>query len=370
MKYSSKVINAFFALLRAGLWEQSVRLLPFEPLDFKAIYDLADEQSVIGLLAAGLEHVEDRKITKPEALSFLKKVFSFEGRNIEMNSFVAKTVERMREAGIYTILVKGQGVAQCYSRPQWRSAGDVDFFFDEANYNKAKAFLIPLAETVDPEEKRKKHQAMTIDSWVVELHGLMPVEFSEKVNAGIDEVQKEIFEKGNVRAWRNGDVDVFLPSPDNDALIIFTHFLQHFFVGGIGLRQVADWCRLLWTYREEIDCDLLEQRLRKMGILLEWKAFAHFAVSYMGMPAEAMPFYESSSCLERKSHRICRLILKTGNMGHNLDQSYRSRYPKLIEKSITFWRRLWEYCNLSLIFPLDAPRFFLTYVGRRMKAAF
>ena len=370
MKRLSKQVNAFFALLRAGLWEQGVRLLPLEPLDFTTLYDLADEQSVVGLLAAGLEHVEDRKVTKPEALPFLKKVFSLESRNESMNRFIGETVARMREAGINALLVKGQGVAQCYTRPLWRSAGDVDFFFDELNYEKARAFLIPLAESVDSEEKRKKHQAMTINSWVVELHGLMPTEFSERVNAGIEDVQKDIFENGNVRVWRNGDVDVFLPSPDNDIFIIFTHFLQHFFVGGVGLRQIADWCRLLWTYREEIDHNLLESRLRKMGIMLEWKAFAHFAVSYMGMPDGAMPLYESSTSLERKSRRICRLILKTGNMGHNMDQSYRRRYPKLIEKSITFWRRLGEFCYLSMVFPLDAPRFFLTYVGRRTKAAF
>ena len=71
--------DAFFALLRAGLWEQGVKLRDYEPLDFVGIYNWADEQAVIGLVAAGLEHVEDRKVTKPEAVQFLKKVFSLEG---------------------------------------------------------------------------------------------------------------------------------------------------------------------------------------------------------------------------------------------------------------------------------------------------
>lgn len=369
MEHDKKTIETFFVLARAGLWEQSVRLLPYEPLDFNALYDLADEQSVVGLVAAGLEHVEDRKVTKPEALPFLKRVYSLEGKNASMNQFIGKMVTRMRGAGIYVLLVKGQGVAQCYSRPLWRSAGDVDFFFDDKNYEKAKALLSPLAESVELEEKRKKHYSMTIDSWVVELHGLMPTEFSKRVNAGINEVQADIFDNGNVRPWRNGDVDVFLPSADNDIIIIFTHFLQHFFIGGVGLRQISDWCRLLWTYREEIDCGLLEKRIRRMGIMSEWKAFATFAVSFMGMPVDAMPFYKSSVFLSRKSRRICRIILKAGNMGHNKDQRYRIRYPMLIEKSITFLRRLGEFCNLSLIFPLDGPRFFLTYVGRRTSAA-
>ena len=60
--------------------------------------------------------------------------------------------------------------------------------------------------------------------------------------------------------------------------------------------------------------------------------------------------------------------MDAGNMGHNKDQSYRTKYPKLIEKSITFFRRLGEYMRLSLIFPLDGPRFFWTYVRRRTEA--
>lgn len=90
-------------------------------------------------------------------------------------------------------LVKGQGVAQCYERPLWRSCGDVDLFFDAENYERAKGFLMPLATSVEPEDQRKKHLAMTIDSWLVELHGLMSTEISERINAGVERVQSNIF---------------------------------------------------------------------------------------------------------------------------------------------------------------------------------
>ena len=72
---------------------------------------------------------------------------------------------------------------------------------------------------------------------------------------------------------------------------------------------------------------------------------------------------------ERKADRICRLVLDAGNFGHNRDNSYRSKYPKLVEKSITFFRRLGESVRLFAIFPGDAPKFFVTYVCRRVKAA-
>lgn len=365
-KYNTE--KAFFALVRAGLWEKEARLSPHGEIDFAELFRLAEEQSVVGLVAAGIEHIVDKKPQKKDVLQFIGRTVQLEQRNRAMNYFISVMVEKMRKAGIYTVLVKGQGVGQCYERPLWRSCGDVDLFFDAENYERAKAYLIPLATSVESEEKRKKYQAMVIDTWLVELHGLMPTEISERINAGVERVQNNIFADGGVRIWKNDEMDVLLPSPDNDVIIVFAHFLQHFFVGGVGLRQICDWCRLLWTYRESIDLALLERRLREMGIVSEWKAFGAFAVEYLGMPRKAMPLLEEGGSWSRKARRICRVVMEAGNFGHNKDNSYRSKYSKLVEKSITFFRRLGEYTRLVAIFPVDAPRLFVTYVRRRTKA--
>lgn len=366
MGYSDDT-EVFHALVRAGLWEKDVGLLPYKEVDFDRLLQLAQEQSVVGLALAGLERSD---VMPPQKLllQWIGEAQLFEQRNMAMNGFIAELIDRLRNEGVFCLLVKGQGVAQCYERPLWRSCGDVDLFFDADNYEKAKAYLLPRATSVEPEEKRKKHQAMVIGPWVVELHGLMATEISERINTGVSRVQRDIFENGGVRVWKNEGVDVLLPSPDNDAIIIFTHFLQHFFVGGVGLRQICDWCRLLWTYRDSLDKELLEQRLREMGIMSEWKAFGTFAVEWLGMSVEAMPLYTPDVKWRRKAQRICRVVMDAGNFGHNKDNSYRSKYPRLIEKSITFFRRLGEYVRLFAIFPWDAPRFFVTYVRRRVKA--
>ena len=54
--------KAFIEILRAGLWEKEVWLSPYKDIDFSAIMRLAEEQSVVGLVAAGLEHVVDAKV--------------------------------------------------------------------------------------------------------------------------------------------------------------------------------------------------------------------------------------------------------------------------------------------------------------------
>ena len=362
--------DVFFALLQAGLWEKTVRFLSFREIDFAEIHRLAEEQSVVGLMAAGLEHVTDVKIPQMWALQFVGQTLQLEQRNQAMDCFIGVLAEKMRKAGIYTLLVKGQGVAQCYERPLWRACGDVDFFLSEENYLKSRAFLSPLAEQVDEENAMRKHLGMTIDSWVVELHGTLHTNLSKKINTGLDELQWNIFHRGEVRCWNNNGVQIFLPSANNDAILIFTHILEHFYVGGVGLRQICDWCRLLWTYRSEMDVSILEKRLEKMGIMSEWRAFGAFAVKWLGMPAEAMPLYSDEGKWNKKARKIVSIVIETGNMGHNIDESYRRHSPKWKSLCITFCRRFRAFARLTMIFPGNAPKFFVTYVGRRMKAAF
>ena len=363
-------LQAFFALLRAGLWEKEVRLLPYGEISFSEIQQLAEEQSIIGLISAGLEYVIDVKVQKKDVLQFIGQTIQLEQKNLAMNYFIGVLVDKMRKEGIYTILVKGQGVAQCYERPLWRSCGDVDFFLSDENYNKAKIYLSPLASNIEEEYVRERHLGMTIDPWVVELHGSLYSGLSSRVEKCLDEVYQDTFFHGSVRSWQNDMVQVFMLSVENDAFYVFTHILQHFYKGGIGLRQICDWCRLLWTYRDSIDAEKIEGRLQRSGLKMAWKTFAAFAVDYLGMPAEAMPFYSPDRKWKRKAGKISSFVMKVGNFGRNRDHSYFEKYPYLIRKVYSFGRRCGDLLRHARIFPWDSLRFFprIVYNGLRSAA--
>ena len=331
-------INAFLALVRAGLWEEEVRLLSFEKVEWARLYGLAQEQSVVGLVAAGLEHVVDLKVPRDVALAFAGDTLFLEHRNKEMNAFVAELMGRLRAAGVEALLVKGQGIAQCYERPFWRASGDVDLLLDAAGYRRAVDFLSGLAQEVEREDVNRKHWCCEIYGWEVECHGTLRSGLWRSLDRGIDAVQADTFANDSVRVWRNGATDVYVPSADNDVVFVFCHILQHLFKSGVGLRQICDWCRLLWTFRGSLDGGLLLRRLRSMGALSEWRAFAAFAVDFLGMPIDAMPLYSPSARWLRKASRIWRLVLRTGNMGHNQDMSYRKTRWVLVRRMISFWR--------------------------------
>ena len=372
-------IQAFFALLQAGLWSDGNPDIRIDGTpDWEEVYRLATEQSVLGLILAGLEH-SDVKPPQMLLLQWIGEVQIIEQRNKEMNTYIAELIENLRESDVYAILVKGQGGAQCYEKPLWRCSGDIDLLLSNDNYNKAKSTLIPIASEVANENTTTKHQALIINGFDVELHGKMPFSLSMRVEAGIDEVLDDLFCRGNVKFWDCNGTQVFLPSPDNDVILIFTHFLHHFFIEGVGLRQICDWCRLLFTYKDSLNIKLLESRIRKMGLMSEWKAFGALAIEYLGFPKDSMPLLNVdlnarsamplglSKNLKKKADRILELVLECGNFGHNKDLSYRTRYSGLTYKIVAAWRRVKDFAALIPVFPLDAPRYYVTYVMGKVK---
>jgi len=364
---TNKNQQVFFELVRAGLWKKEFSLSKYGEIDFEEVYRLAQEQSVVGLWAAGLEMVQGEwlkvhgssPIPQTMALDIADEVLQLEQRNRAMNQFIAKLIEKMRKADIYTLLVKGQGVAQCYEKPLWRACGDVDLFLDKENYEKAKALLLPLSSSSEPEFESQLHLGMTIDQWVVELHGTMRSSSFQKMDRVIDNVQNDIFSEGHIRVWNNQSSEIYLPSIDNDVILVFTHILKHFFHGGIGLRQICDWCRLLWTYKGELDIELLAARIKEAGILTEWKAFAYLAGNYLGMPTEVIPLYEDSKHWKHKADRLVWFILESGNFGCNRHSNINANYPIVLKKAMALWRYTSEYIDHAFIFPMDSLRAWL-----------
>ena len=339
-------IVAFFALVRAGLWGEADANLNlnandnlFEGVEWDKIYQLAQEQSVQGLVLAGLEQYKNINVNldvNPKLLlQWIGEVQLIEQRNKAMNQFIADLVAKIRGADIYTLLVKGQGIAECYERPQWRTSGDIDFFLNVSDYEKAKSFLKPLANDGKPERLYSKEIGFYVNSWLIELHGTLHTGLSTRVDKSIDAVQRDVFYAGNVRSWYNGNTEILLPAADEDVFLVFTHFVKHFYKeGGVTLRQMCDWCRLFYRYRGELDLRILESRIRRAGLLSEWKAFGALAVEYLGMPVEAMLLYSEDKKWSKKAEKIVAFILKGGK-----------------------WQRFKDTFRVGSIFPLNTLRF-------------
>ena len=367
--------QAFFALIRAGLWRDTVadeswlKGHDFSVVDWQKVYELADEQLVSGLLLAAIEVLpRNQRPPKPLLMQWIGDIQMIEQQNQSLNEYVAWLIDRLREEDINAVLVKGQGIAQCYAKPIWRAPGDVDLLLSDADYEKAKKVLIPLAESVDKEFTLYKHIGMTMPGeLLVELHGTLHSRLSHRVDRIIDEAQSDVFSGGCVRSWINGNTQVFLPGPDSDVIFLFTHILKHFYQGGIGIRQICDLCRFLWTYQDQLDTPLLEKRIRDMHLMSEWQAFTAYAVDFFGMPESAFPLYSPCKKWSRKAKVINNFVLEAGDFGHNRDNGNTGDYPYLINKAIAFWCRTKDSFRHFFIFPVNSIKAWWTVLVTGVK---
>jgi len=365
VKYSNKSIEAFFLLVRAGLFgrTEGVEKLRERGVIWKQVYRLAEEQYVVGLITEGVEklqgeetltEVQQQLVPKKLTMRLAMKSMSLERRNRAMNQFIAKLIGKMRERGIDALLLKGQGVAQCYKRPLWRTCGDVDLLLSEDHYMKAKDFLTPLASNVEKEIEYKKHLGMDIEHWLVELHGSLRCGFSIRVDRELDKIHEEAFQNKNFTTWIDGEVPVLMPGRESHLLFVFAHLLNHYYKGGVVIRQISDWCRMMWSGKDNLDLGILETRLKNMRLMSEWHVFGAYAVEYMGMPKEAIPFYDADEKWIRKASRIQQFILKTSGINRDKGQEGDSL---LTRKFRTATQRFWHLADHFWVFPLDTVLF-------------
>ena len=207
------------------------------------------------------------------------------------------------------MLVKGQGIAQCYEKPLWRPSGDIDFFLSKDNYGKAVSFFKNRYSNNKDGGQYSQEYAFYTDQWMIEVHGSLRTCLSSSIDKEIDTVQKSVFYGGNVRSWDNNGTLVFLPSPTEDVFLVFTHFIKHFYKEGMSLRQLCDWCRLLWTYRASLNYGNLELWITKSGLMGEWKVFYNLASRYLGMPDSDSCLMAHNSRFDKKAEKLMEFIL-------------------------------------------------------------
>ena len=276
---------------------------------------MAVGQAVAGIVADGVEYSQEqlkasgliptRELMRP----LVMRVVKTEQNNAAIEREMHSVCSFLSEAGVDSIVVKGQGIGRHYLRPNHRSAGDIDLLVRREDYSRARSLVASYADRVDAEDAGVLQAAVSKGKICIEVHGTLDARINDRIDKEIRAMQESMFSDRDFTVW-NG---VLLPSSGFDAVFIFIHILQHFYNGGIGFRQICDWCRFLSECGADIGTDLLLARLQRMKVLQEWKVFGNMAVRHLGMPEEKMPFYDAS--VAGKADRLLNLIFLSGNFG-------------------------------------------------------
>ena len=353
----------FFALLRSGLWNEVPEREAFaDPVDWEALYRLSFRQTVIGLVTDGINRLPAELLpAEPERLDpFLGDMMATARRNAQLDAFIPKMFHALE--GIPVTLVKGQSLAQDYPDPERRQPGDIDLLLMPASYEAAKALLLPKATKVMEEEREIWHQGMRFHSIEVEIHGSIGTLMSRKLDRQLSSLQAEQFDGRVLPAVSIGGVDIPVPEANFSAVYIFVHFLQHYWAGGVGLRQLVDWMVFISVHKRDIHPVLLERTLTDLGLLHLWRVFSGFVQERLGCPGEKLPLAAKPDA--RKNVRIWQYIRRCGNFGKMAVKQPRREQTYLIRKVHSFFRLVvCDRLRHFPVFPRESLRFFLGAFG-------
>ena len=80
-------------MVRAGLWEQDIQLPQYERVNYKAVMRLAEEQSIVGIVTSGIEHLVDNKIPQDDLWLFIMLALQIEQQNQTLNEYAENFIE-------------------------------------------------------------------------------------------------------------------------------------------------------------------------------------------------------------------------------------------------------------------------------------
>ena len=142
--------EVFLELLRAGMWSRKPQV-PMGFAEWGSVVRLAKSQSVLGVV--GQVMLSDEQIAAGMSQELKAKVKKFVMSNMLthnlLNNTLIKVVSTLREGGVESVLLKGQGLARNYPQPELRQCGDIDLYIGLNNGERVHDLLAPVAVKIE-----------------------------------------------------------------------------------------------------------------------------------------------------------------------------------------------------------------------------
>lgn len=292
----------FFELIRVALGAQEQLTSCPSSSEWTELFVLAQKQTLVGICFSGIEKLPpEQRPPKELLLQWWALTRKIEERNLIMDQRTAFATKYFRSNGFKTAILKGQGIAKLYPKPERRQSGDIDIWLDGGRKR-----IYNFARRNDPEGKLEGVNYHHVhyhlfDDTEVEVHIYPAYLHNPFLNRRLHRFFETYPQTENPT-----------PSMAFNRVFILLHSYNHLLGHGVGLRQVMDYFYVLQQGFTE------EERQETLEWLKRLK-MTRFAEAMMWVMKEAFGIEEKYMLLEPNEKEGCFLleeIFQTGNMGH------------------------------------------------------
>lgn len=344
----------FLSLLGLGLWGDNPSEDWSQPVDWDAVQELAIGQAVLGLCFDGL--VKLPTTVRPPRMKQLEWWTITEDivkDNKHLNKVLAKVCERFADDGLHPVLLKGQGVGQYYGSPSHRNAGDIDLYFDAAEYEQA---VKSIEEWEDSEFEHETiyHRSYRVKGEEVEIHSHYQRFYHPSQTRRWQRFCNEVSLVGNESHSTASGGKVAMPQPQHNVIYVFMHAMHHLMQAGVGLRQMCDWLNLWLVKEEEIDKSQFLQNVELMRVRRAMTAVVYIAETYMGFRRGIIPLDATTRQAAIDGEFLLRDILQQGNFGKNSEILEGMERNNHLHNLKNYWMQIERLVKMRRFAPQEA----------------
>ena len=310
--------SPFLYVLKAGLWG----FLPEAPFpsgladsDWGALLKQARAHAVDALISdgAGLLPEELRppfQILAPLAM----EVDSIESGNQRVNAVLKMMAAFWKKEGVAAVLLKGQGMARLYAKPEHRTPGDIDWYFPgKENFERALALV--KTKGIVPEIDGDGDFHYNVNGVVVEHHKRWCDVSSPFKQGCVAKIEREF-------GYSRGP-DYTVPAPLTNLIQLNAHILKHVLVMGVGWRQLCDLALATKHYCGQYSMEEYKKAVNELG-LMRWSRLLYGVLAkYLGTDCAWMPV---APLANRDVVRLADLIMRCGNFGRESGKKMMGSY--------------------------------------------
>ena len=364
MKNLSLTQQQLLALVRLGIGSdaQADECLR-QDIGWKAIVSLAEEQTVVGVVADGVQRLpEELWPERRMRLQWFGLAAMQTEQNAVVNAAMADLVKVLEQEQISYCIVKGQTLGALYPNPDARQAGDVDFYVPAGDFQHAKTLIEQrLSVKVEGEERADKHDSFVYRDVRFEMHYRLETFGISRHQRHFDRMIDQALEVEPVTRHIT-DMMVRVLPPEGELVMTFKHLFNHLLMEGVGLRQLCDLLILLLHY-PPAGRQRLESLLHQIGYYEAFMAMGATLVSYLGLSPERFPF-----TLRQKDYRWAdRLIevpLDRGNFGKYNRKTFINQLGHKLDTAAIAFGHCLRFLPLA---PSDIAGLIPTRIGIAMK---
>lgn len=224
----------------------------YEQAELQMLYSFAKQCHTAGFVACCPGVID---AMPPE----LKQRFIYEhnrsiAREATQEVVISAFLDKMEEAGLRAMPLKGFQTKRAYPHPALRYMTDTDILIDEADMDKIKPIMESLGFCYDHETL---HEIIfRSNQLAVELHkGLV-----HELRTTLYDYYKDAWSFGKLK---DGKKYIYEMSPENLYVYTTSHLAKHYLEGGIGILHVAD---VFVLAKPDLDRVYIKDGLSKLGL--------------------------------------------------------------------------------------------------------